>query len=159
MIAAEEQVIRDWLAGQLNPATDAPLSPSQRLSQPLPRRQVTAVVAYLIQALDEARAAPPPIALGCSISQRWHTSDAFGTYGSGPSWCHTHDLPADHGAAAAPTFDEPEGIRASLWQERIDAGGLGSKDPIYELGWNAGFGDAWRSDVIDARVAHAAAAS
>ena len=53
-ISDEEQVIRDWLAGMLSPS-GAPLSPSQRRSEPIPRRQVTAVIATLIDLLDEAR--------------------------------------------------------------------------------------------------------
>jgi hypothetical protein len=57
----EEQVIRDWLAGQLNPDTGSPLPPSKRLSQPLPRRQVPAVVETLLRLLDEARAVPAPL--------------------------------------------------------------------------------------------------
>jgi hypothetical protein len=51
----EEQVIRDWLDGQLSPS-GAPLPPSQRRSEPLPRRRVVPVIATLIELLDEARA-------------------------------------------------------------------------------------------------------
>lgn len=54
VVSEEEQVIRDWLDGQLR-ASGSPLPPSLRTSQPLPRRQVTAVVATLIELLDEAR--------------------------------------------------------------------------------------------------------
>lgn len=50
----EEQVIRDWLDGMLSPS-GSPLPPSRRRSQPIPRRQVTAVIATLIGLLDEAR--------------------------------------------------------------------------------------------------------
>lgn len=56
-MSLEEQVIREWLAGQLNPETDGPLPPSKRLSEPLPRRRVPTVVASLIEIIDGLRGA------------------------------------------------------------------------------------------------------
>lgn len=51
----EEQVIRDWLAGQLS-ESGGPLPPDRRRSLPLPPRRVVAVVATLVGLLDEERA-------------------------------------------------------------------------------------------------------
>lgn len=43
-----------------------------------------------------------------------------------------------------PTGDEAA-LRERLWDQRVAAGGLGPKNDLYHLGWDAGFGDAYEA--------------
>jgi hypothetical protein len=62
-ISAEEAVIREWVEA-MTTASGAPLPPSQRRAQPLPRRRVLPVIVTLLDIIDELRESRGPLVIG-----------------------------------------------------------------------------------------------